>query len=303
MGGSLSYECDADSLLEPGKKSILTSEISGVGADQLFEGLKKYVKDGKLASGQEAKFEVVDHEGGHMQIAKFQIPAMFGGGEFQMHTTFKYDAASRKIESTLFGTEEFWERKTPNLRTGMVVHDAPVRVEFWVDTLEVRASGRLQEGLMSTALAAMGSAAKAHADHPALSEEGKFSVVSDPIEEFGPDQYWDKFKAQLVDDAGATEVPDGTVIQERSSNAEWLVGIKTFTKHMYSPEESTMYVYEYGDDESLTDVAAITTCKMHKAPFRLEQWSMAVPARRAGSMQQKLLEPFVKGTLEMLQQA
>ncbi len=112
----------------------------------------------------------------------------------------------------------------------------------------------------------MGCTAKAHCDQPSVKDPSHLSVISDPIEggEATPENYFDLFKSFLVDTMGATELPDGTILEERSAQLDLLgIGVKSYAKHILKKDENHGYCYEYGTDESLSEMLSVTHVQVH----------------------------------------
>mmetsp|Transcript_9325 Transcript_9325/g.32907 ORF Transcript_9325/g.32907 Transcript_9325/m.32907 type:complete len:194 (-) Transcript_9325:104-685(-) len=182
----------------------------------------------------------------------------------------------------------------------------PVRVESWTEAHEVCSSGKLMKAGAEKVLAQMGSKATAAIDQPSMSDKDKFSCLTEPIEDasISADAFMDFVKSFLTDTMQATELPDGSIIEERSGFlGEVGMGVKTFAKHVVKQDDNHVYCYEYGEDESLTELSAVTHLQVHTGPFRLEWWNVQTPGRRAGEAQQKVLQPFIEQVLKSLQDA
>mmetsp|Transcript_42792 Transcript_42792/g.123697 ORF Transcript_42792/g.123697 Transcript_42792/m.123697 type:complete len:307 (-) Transcript_42792:121-1041(-) len=304
MGGNLSFTADADSIAEPGKKSVLCEGIDGADADKLFMAFNKFVRDGKTASGKESNFAVTDKDGGVQAIHQYDIPAAFGGGSWKMGYFYKFDAPARRLEVSSFHTEAQLDANTPGAKGTFVVHADPVRIEFWNELNEVRSAGPVLKGMMEHMLRKFSVTAEVKTDQPSIGAPDEKSVLSDPITDGDVTiaDYFDKIKAVLVDEHGATELPDGTVIEDRSGIQELFSDAKSFAKHTYNTEERYTKVYEYGDDESLSVVRSITTMRLHADPFRVEMWNTTQPGRVATETELKFAKPFIEKVLKFMQE-
>jgi len=304
--GSFSYTPNSDSLACPGEKSVLSDPIDGVTADKLFEGVEKYIRGGKTKAGKETEFDLTEKDGAVHIKQVFNIPEIFGGGTHTVFQIYKFDAAKLSIEHQFFAGPKIFESGTPNTTNRSVIHADPCRVEFWQEAHEVRASGPMLKGMMEKVLSMMGSKAKAHCDQSSIAVAGKNSVTSDPIDDVSvtADSYLDFFKGFLTETMQATELPDGTIIEERSAMMDVLgIGTKSFAKHVIKMDENHLYCYEYGEDESLTEMVGVTHVQVHKEPFRLEQWNIQSPGRRAGPSHAGIVKPFIDSILKFLSES
>mmetsp|Transcript_9325 Transcript_9325/g.32909 ORF Transcript_9325/g.32909 Transcript_9325/m.32909 type:complete len:144 (-) Transcript_9325:592-1023(-) len=102
MGGNFSFTANADSVSTPGAKCILSDKIDGVTAEKLFEGIEKYIRNGKTKAGQEAEFSVADEEGGVHVTQVFNVPELFGGGTYIMHNVYRFDPLKHRVEHDFF---------------------------------------------------------------------------------------------------------------------------------------------------------------------------------------------------------
>jgi len=306
MGGNFSFTANADSVSTPGAKCILSDKIDGVTAEKLFAGLEKYIRDGKTKGGQEAEFSLADEDGGVHIMQAFNVPELFGGGTYIMHNVYRFDPLKHRVEHDFFSGQTQFDRKTPMFTSVVNILSEPVRVESWTEAHEVRSSGKLIKAGAEKVVAQMGSKATAAIDQPSLSDETKCSCITEPIEDasISADAFLDWFKSYLTETMQATELPDGTIIEERSGFlGEVGMGAKTFAKHVVKQDENHIYCYEYGEDESLTELAGVTHLQVHSSPFRLEWWNVQTPGRRAGEAQQKVIQPFIEKVLKSMEEA
>lgn len=306
MGSSISYEADVDSPTTPGQKCVLSSAIEGVTLEKLLDGMEKYVRAGKTGHARAKNVEVTDKDGGMLVHEHFEIPSILGGGTLDSYNLYKIDAANGLVESHFYPTQFHFDNGTAMTTNTVKVLNDPVRVEFWQQFHNGRSSGPMQKGMLEKVMSEFGVEAKVEMNSASVSEPGKFSAVAGPISggSLEPDTYLDSFKTFLVDTMGATELPDGTVIEERSSMlGEIGVGQKSFAKHVFQKEESRLYCYEYGDDESLTDCQGITHAQVHKDPFKVEQYFVQEAKRRGGESQKKLVEGFVTSVLKHMEES
>lgn len=303
MGGSLSFTVGADSIAEPGQKSIICEGLDGVDADKLISAFEEYVKEGKTATGKESKFEVEPMDGGYLTTQKYDLPAMWGGGSFTVRNLFKFDPAARKFLLDVYLNDPLWEARTPSSVTSVVIHTGPVKIEAWADAKKVRVSGRILKSMLEHAFKEVDITAVVTEDKPSIGEPGKLSVVSEAITDgdASAENFLDKFKSMLVDKMGATELPDGTVIEDRSGFMEVLNGVKNFAKHVFVADENKLYIHEYGEDESLSLLRSITVMQVHKEPFRVEMWNESQGARLASDTELRVVKPFVEKVLEFMQ--
>merc|ERR1719343_758580 len=100
-----------------------------------------------------------------------------------------------------------------------------------------------------------------------------------------------------------TALPDGTIVEERGSLLLDTMGLvaKAFAKHELKEDERHIYCHEFGDDESMTTEIGITHVQVHAEPFRVEQYNVSHPGRRAGDAQLKIIESFISGVLKTMQ--
>lgn len=301
MGGSLSFAANADSISTPGKKSVVSDPIDGVDKAKLLDAIQKYVRAGKTANGYEAEPPTVeDCDGGVLVLQHYKIPDLLGGGDIKMRTIFKFNDDGATLIS--YPTDSFWRRKEAASESRIVVHPDS-KVEYWADVFPTRASGRIMKTMVDKVVESIGSKAGCKEDCDSISEPGKTSVVTDAIEdsEVKPEDFLESFKNWLIEQQQATALPDGTIVEERGGMGEVVgLGIKTFAKHEFKKEENKVCCYEYGEDETMTDIVSVTYLQVHKEPFRLEQWNVPIPGRRAGPPEQKIIEPFIKGVLKDL---
>jgi len=80
------------------------------------------------------------------------------------------------------------------------------------------------------------------------------------------------------------------------------LGAKSFSKHVLKKEENHIYCYEYGQDESLTEMISVTHFQIHKDPFRLEAWNIQVPGRRAGTGQATACKNFMDAIMKSMEE-
>jgi len=300
---SITFNVDEESPTTPGQKSVLSDPIEGVDADKLVEAFDKYIRDGKLADGRASDVKVSEKDGGILLAQTFEIPGIFGGGTHTIFLWSRVDSPSRRIEVRNYPSQFFLDKNEPLATTWINVLCDPVRVELWTDAHEVRSSGKLMQGMMDKVLSELDSTVETKADQPGIGDSSVNSVVSAPISDpkVSPETYLDFFKQFLLDAMGATECPDGTVVEERSNVlADMGIGQKSFARHSFNKEENHLYCYEYGADEGMEDLVGITHVQVHKEPFRLEQWNLQNKKRRSGEGQVKLFEPILKGVLASL---
>jgi len=291
MGGSVSFTANTDSLTELGKKSILTSEIEGVSADKFLEGIEKYVRDGKAASGYESNVEVADKDGGILVTLSYPNGA-------KVSSLYKFDRASSQVEILTFPAPILLEKGAPTTTTWLKVLSEPVRIESWVNVHGERLAGPMLKGIVDNLLAGLDATVDTAQNAPSLTDPSKLSVVSGPIEGklVDADSFLDMFSKFQIDSNGATELPDGSLVAEVSN----LVAGTTYIKHMISKDDKSVYTYDYGSDSSMSDLRGVATMKVHRDPFRLEMWRKEEVARRAGEDELKLLQPLVEGVLKAM---
>lgn len=292
-----------DSPTTPGQPSLVSTEISGVEADKLLEAMEKYIRAGKGVNSKASEHSVADQDGGVLVKTLFKIPEMFGGGEVCTYNWYKFDAASLTVQIDHYPTDFFFKRKEALTTSWIKLLPGPI-IEFWVDAHEVRSSGLVMERMLNKVLESLGCPRSAKCDQPAIGAEGQFSVVSEPIESatVTAENYLDCFKKFLVDEMGATDLPDGTVIEERSSVLGDLIGGASFAKHEFKAEEGHLYCHEFGEDESMQAEIGVTHVQVHKAPFKVEQWNVQKKQRLTGNAQKKSIEEYVKNVLTYMQE-
>jgi len=305
MGSSFSWHANADSLSAPGQQSVVSDPIDGVTAEKLLAGMQKYIQDGKTATGRESKFEVSD-KGDHLVTAlEFEVPALFGGGSGSAYTTYYFDTEKCQMLSRFYQSKKHYDDDDAQCTNIVLIHSNPVRIEFWADYNECRSSGLIMEKMLAKVLAEMGSSAKALPDCASPDDASKLSVVSEPITdvEVTPETFLAFFRKFIVETMEGTALPDDTIVEERGSLLLDSMGLaaKAFAKHELSEEKLHIYCHEYGDDESMTTEIGITHVHVHKEPFRLEQYNISKPGRRAGDAQLKIIEAFVSGVLKHMQ--
>jgi len=306
MGGNLSFTADADSVAEPGKKSVVSGEITGVTADALFAAFEKYIRDGNTKNGSEKELKMEDKDGSFWITQTWSIPDMFGGGEWTVASAYKFDAATRTISHLFYPQQANIDRGEAALLSMIKVHSDPVSVEHWMEKYDVRASGRMLKYAVQQVAKHIGTTAEVHIDQPSIGDAGQLSVVSDPIEDGTAtfETFLEATKAFLVDTKEGTMLPDGSIIEERSQIWDVAsIATKTFAKYSLQKEDNHVVCLEFGEDESLKTVMATTHIKAHANPFRLEAWNIQEPGRSAGEQQLKMFQPFVEKVLKGLQEA
>jgi len=304
-GSSFNFTANVDSPSTPGEKSVLSDPIEDMDADKVFDAFATYVKAGKTADKNASDVKVSEKDGGVLVEMTFEIPALVGGGTHTFYLLHKVDPAKRLIEIKNFPSQYFFDKNEPLTTSSLIVLDGPVRFEWWTDAHAARSSGKMMKGMIDKFLGESDTPVETKIDQPGISDPAANSVVSAPIPDgkMNPESCLDVFKQFLVDTMGATELPDGTVVEERSNVlAEVGVGQRSFAKHVFNKEENHLYCYEYGADESMTELMSITHIQVHKEPFRLEQWNLQEAARRAGEGTIKFIEPHVKNVLESLKE-
>jgi len=301
MGGSVSFTANVDSPSKAGAKSVMSDTIDGLSAEQLLAGIEKYIRAGKTASGYEAQVEVSDKDGGVLVSQRFDIPSIFGGGSSSVHTWYYFDAETQMVEAQFYANQAGFERGEPSTTGWIKVHHSPVKVEFWVDVHEVRSSGLVMKLMMDKLISEMGSRASSLAHQPGIDDSNKLSVVSEPIEgaSVSPESFLEFFRGFLIDTMGATELPDGSIMEERSA----VLGIssRSYVRHVMKNDEGRVLCYEFGEDESLEDLFSVTHCKAHSEPFRLEMWNVSKLGRRAGDGEAKVIDALLQGVLKAMQ--
>mmetsp|Transcript_120243 Transcript_120243/g.299957 ORF Transcript_120243/g.299957 Transcript_120243/m.299957 type:complete len:305 (-) Transcript_120243:337-1251(-) len=300
MGGSISFTAGVDSPTEVGAKSVMSDTIDGLSAEQLVAGIERYVKAGKTAQGLETKFDVVD-KGDEVLVAQhFDIPGFLGGGSNTCYTSYRFNIAQNLVEIQLYLNQICFERSEPTTTGSIKVHSSPVKVEFWVDVHELRNSGLVLKAMMDKVLSEMGANASSSVHQPGIGDASKLSVVSTAIEgtSVTPESFLDFFRGFLVDTMGATELPDSSIMEERSA----VLGLssRSFVRHVMDKAERCVHCYEFGEDESLQDLLAVNHCQAHSEPFRLEMWSVNKPGRRAGEGEKQVVEGLVLGVLKYM---
>jgi len=294
MGNGVSFTAQEDSPTTPGQKSILTSEIEGVASDKLLDGIEKYVRDGKAVSGWQQSVEVTDKDGGILVRETYK-------GDAHIFNLYTVDRASSQVEIKSFPNQVLFDKGVAVATGFMKVLSEPVRVECWSVMSDVRLSGRFLKGMLETILTTLDAAVEVAFDTPSIDDSSKLSASSSPIEgkSVDADNFLDKFKEILIDKQSATELQDGSLVEERAAN--WLgMGEKTYSKHIISKDDNCVCIYEYGTDSTMTDLSSIVHIKVHKGPFRLEAWRQQQFARRAGDPQKAIFEPLVKGVLNAM---
>mmetsp|Transcript_89518 Transcript_89518/g.248994 ORF Transcript_89518/g.248994 Transcript_89518/m.248994 type:complete len:224 (+) Transcript_89518:1-672(+) len=216
---------------------------------------------------------------------------------------YKFDMPAKRLEVSTYLTEAQLTADSPSSKGTILIHSDPVRIEFWSDVNEVRSAGVVLKGMMEHMMRKLSMSAEVKAEQPAVDDPTKRSVLSEPITDgdAGIDGYFDRVKTVLVDEHGATELPDGTIIEDRSGIQELFADSRSFAKHVFLPEEHCSRIFEYGDDESLSVVRGITTIKLHTDPFRIEMWNTTQPGRMAAEIEIKLVKPFVEKVLKFMQ--
>lgn len=303
MGSSFSCHANVDSLSCPGEKSVISDAVE-VPAEKLLAGMEKYVRDGKTATGRESKFEVLDKGDKIVTALEFEIPALFGGGSGSAYTTYAFSKEKLEMKSQFFQSKAHYEKNDPQCTHMVKIHSDPVKVEFWAEYYECRSSGLLMEKMLGKVLQEMGTSAKAVPECKSPSDSSKLSVLSEPIEdvEITSETFLPFFRKFIVETMQGTELPDNTIVEERGSFLD-TVGItsKSFAKHELIEAENHVYCHEFGDDEAMTVEIGITHIQVHKAPFRIEQYNVSKPGRRAGDTQAKVLEGFLSGALKHME--
>jgi len=315
MGGSYSFEV-TDSPTMPGHKSVVSTEISGVDAAKLLQGIEKYVRAGQTKHMASASCSVEDKAGGVLVSDKIQVPAIFGGGEHSIYNLYNFNAETSSVDihfcPTEFMFKEFLDNKGLVATTSRIkVLSDPVRIEFWVDATEARASGPIMMRMLNEMLKFYSLPQTAKSDQKALGKDGKYSAVTDPIEsgEVTPDNYFDKFREFLKEKSNVTELPDGTMVEERSGMFGDIGRAVSYAKHTINKEANHLYCYEYGDDENMQDLISVTHVQVHKEPaFVVEQWNEPVSQRLTdlksrGEAQVKLIKDFVEGVLKFMEES
>eukprot|EP00443_Scrippsiella_acuminata_P053418 CAMPEP_0115503122 /NCGR_PEP_ID=MMETSP0271-20121206/69310_1 /TAXON_ID=71861 /ORGANISM="Scrippsiella trochoidea, Strain CCMP3099" /LENGTH=304 /DNA_ID=CAMNT_0002932197 /DNA_START=22 /DNA_END=936 /DNA_ORIENTATION=+ len=301
MGSSISFTAAVDSPSEAGAKSIMSDAIDGRSAEELVAGIEKYVRAGGTARGLETKFDVVSKDFGVLVSQRFDIPGFLGGGSNTCHTWYRFDTQKNAAEIQFYANEVCFDRGEPSTTSCIKVHSSPVKVEFWVEAHELRNSGLVLKAMMDKVLSEMGTSAQSSAHQPSVSDASKLSVVSTPIEDSSvtPESFLEFFRKFLVTTMGATELPDESIIEERSG----VLGFtsRSFVRHVMDRSGRTVRCYEFGEDESLQDLLATTHCQAHADPFRLEIWSVNEPGRRAGEREMKAVERLLQGVLKDMQ--
>lgn len=301
----LSFTANSDSPSTPGEKSVLSDAIEGVDADKLIDAFDKYIKAGKTADKNAAEVKVSEKDGGTLVAQTFEIPAILGGGTHTFYLLHKVDVSKRMIEIQNFPSQFVFDNNQPLATSYIHILSDPVKIEWWTQAHEARSSGKVLKGMMDKVLSELDPPVESKCDQPGITDPSAHSVVSAPISDpkVSPESYLDFFKEILVDKMGATECPDGTIVEERSNVlAEFGVGNRSFARHKFNKEENHLYCEEYGADESMSELVGITHVQVHKEPFRLEQWNTQKAMRRAGEGSIKWIEPFAKGVLESLKE-
>jgi len=305
MGSSFSWHANADSPSAPGEKSVMSDPIDGVTAENLLEGMQKYVQDGKTATGRESKFQVID-KGDHLVVAlEFEVPALFGGGSGSAFTTYYFDKEKLHMLSRFYQSKKHYEDNDAQCTNMVQIHNNPVKIEFWAKYNKCRSSGLFMEKMLAKVLQEMGTSAKALPDHASPDDATKLSVLSEPITDVKvtPDTFVAFFKSFIVETMEGTALPDGSVVEERGSLLLDTMGLvaKAFAKHDFREDERHVYCHEYGDDESMSEEIGVTHVHVHAEPFRIEQYNVSHEGRRSGEAQRKLIEAFVSGVLKSMQ--
>jgi len=289
----VSFAANADSVTEPGKKSILATGIEGVTAEQLLGGIEKYIRDGKAKGEWASDVEVADKDGGILSTMSFP-------GGHKVMILYKIDKASNLVEIMTYPGPALYERGVFVSTCFLKVLTEPVQVEAWVISHPVRMSGGMLQALMDGALKGLDAQVETKMDAEGITDPSKFSVVSGPIEgkPVDADSFLDKYKQFQIDTNGATELPDGSLVIE-TSVAMGLVST-IYSKHEIKKGENCVYISSYGADDTMTDLQTVATLKAHRDPFRLEMWNDQVEARRAGDAELKVVQPLLEGVLKEL---
>lgn len=308
MGGGFSCST-ADSPTTPGLQSVVSEAIE-VSSNQLMDAMERFVRAKKTGEiGDMAKFsigvDVTDQDGWVLVAQKYELPAVLGGKAFTLYFKYKFDMAASTVESLFFPGQSAYDRNEYLTTSYIKVLNDPVRIEHWVDAHEVRSHGDLLKGMMKKVLKNVEATTQCRSDSPSITDPSKLSVVSDPIEngKATADTFVGLYKDFIVEAMGGTELPDGTIVEERSSVITDIgIGTKSFAKHTLNQEEGHIYCHEYGADESLVDLVSTTHVQVHKEPFRLEQWNVQHAGRRVGQAEIDKVTPFVQGVLKYLEE-
>jgi hypothetical protein len=279
-------------------------EMKEVEPDKLIGVIENYVRAGKTVKPRAKSHKLSEKDGDIVVEEQFEIPAMFGGGDFVHYSQWNVDAATGTFKVHFYPSEFLWKRNQPQSTTVLTVVRESGSIELFRENHKVRLSGKGMKAMLNKVLESHDLEQSAKEDQPSISAEGEFSAVTAPIEggALTAENYFDSFKKFLVDEMGATDLPDGTIVEERSSMLGDLMGMQSFAKHSIQPQENKLCCNEYGSDESMEDHISTTYVQVHKNPFRLEQWNDQIAQRRAGADEKRLLEDFAKGLTTYMQE-
>lgn len=304
MGSTYSFQPHVISQTCPGEQSVLSNVIEGITAEGLLEGMERYVREGKTSTGVEKSFEVLDGGDHLVVVVECELHPLLGGGSEATHTSHFFFKDKLEMRSRFYQTRAHFESGEVLCSNVALIHREPVRIEFWAEFRGLRSAGRAMERMLARTLEEMGTKARALPESRSPSDPSKLSVVSEPIEdvEVTPATFLAFFKKFILETMQGTELPDGSVVEERGSVVLDTLGLmaKSFVKHEFVESERRLCCHEYGEDEAMQEEIGITHLRVHEAPFRLEQYHCVRPGRRAGEAEAKLIESFATGVLKFM---
>jgi len=275
---------------------VLSDPIDDISTDQFWEMVVKYFTNRKPSGkGFEKEYTCkVLEDGGYQTTSTFEVTGLssviVGHIQGTINTKLYIDSDTNMMKIYVYPNDPTLAKESLATIAYLKAHSDPLRLEFWQEGQNWRAHGPILQGELADFLKKGGIEVEVLNGQPSPVDEGKKCVLTGPLPEGTTiEQLFEMRKQQAKDDSGAEEMPDGSVVVEKEHLTTAYYSVISM-----SEDKKSILFKDFGSDETLAHLKAITHTRLVPDPLRAEYWCEHMENHEGGPTAKNYIEPLVQ---------
>jgi len=275
---------------------VLSEPIDDISTDQFWEMVVKYFTNRKPSGkGFEKEYTCkVLEDGGYQTTSTFEVTGLssviVGHIQGTINTKLYIDSDTNMMKIYVYPNDPTLAKESLATIAYLKAHSDPLRLEFWQEGQNWRAHGPILQGELADFLKKGGIEVEVLNGQPSPVDEGKKCVLTGPLPEGTTiEQLFEMRKQQAKDDSGAEEMPDGSVVVEKEHLTTAYYSVISM-----SEDKKSILFKDFGSDETLAHLKAITHTRLVPDPLRAEYWCEHMENHEGGPTAKNYIEPLVQ---------